>query len=145
MTVIGIRGTFFDFVDDPWKHVDREQDAARFFADGLLLVTDGVITDFGSYDDVRSRNRDVADGNIGVTHITDRIILPGFIDGHIHVPQTRALGAYGQQLLPWLTDTVFPEELRYSDPTYAAPELMPARECRWLRQRTPERQRRENR
>lgn len=120
MTVIGIRGTFFDFVDDPWKHVDREQDAARFFADGLLLVTDGVISDFGSYGEVRSRNRDVADGNIDVTHIIDRIILPGFIDGHIHVPQTRALGAYGQQLLPWLTDTVFPEELRYSDPAYAA-------------------------
>lgn len=120
MAVIGIRGTFFDFIDDPWKHVGHEQDAARFIADGLLIVTDGIISDFGSYDEVRSRNSGVADHTITVTHIVDRIITPGFIDGHIHVPQTRVLGAYGQQLLPWLIDTVFPEELRYKDPEYAA-------------------------
>jgi guanine deaminase len=114
MTVIGIRGTFFDFVDDPWKHVGSEQDAARFVEDGLLVVTDGIISDFGSYEEVSERHPDVA-----VTQIADRIITPGFIDGHIHVPQTRALGAFGQQLLPWLTDTVFPEESRYADRGYA--------------------------
>jgi guanine deaminase len=114
MTVIGIRGTFFDFVDDPWKHVGSEQDAARFVEDGLLVVTDGIISDFGSYEEVSARHPDVA-----VTQIADRIITPGFIDGHIHVPQTRALGAFGQQLLPWLTDTVFPEESRYADRGYA--------------------------
>jgi guanine deaminase len=114
MTTTGIRGTFFDFVDDPWKHVGSEQDAARFVPDGLLIVTDGIIADFGSYSDVSSRNPDVE-----VTHIADRIITPGFIDGHIHVPQTRALGAFGQQLLPWLTDTVFPEESKYADREYA--------------------------
>ncbi|HWU57911.1 MAG TPA: guanine deaminase, partial [Microbacteriaceae bacterium] len=114
MTTTGIRGTFFDFVDDPWKHVGSEQDAARFVADGLLIVTDGIISDFGSYSDVSSRNPGVE-----VTHIADRIITPGFIDGHIHVPQTRALGAFGQQLLPWLTDTVFPEESKYADREYA--------------------------
>jgi guanine deaminase len=63
---------------------------------------------------VSSRNPGVE-----VTHIADRIITPGFIDGHIHVPQTRALGAFGQQLLPWLTDTVFPEESKYADREYA--------------------------
>jgi guanine deaminase len=36
-----IRGTFFDFVDDPWKHLGREQDAARFVRDGLLVVEGG--------------------------------------------------------------------------------------------------------
>jgi guanine deaminase len=114
MTTTGIRGTFFDFVDDPWKHVGSEQDAARFVPDGLLIVTDGIISDFGNYSDVSSRNPGVK-----VTHIADRIITPGFIDGHIHVPQTRALGAFGQQLLPWLTDTVFPEESKYADREYA--------------------------
>ena len=34
MTTVGIRGTFFDFVDDPWKHVGREQEAARFPSTG---------------------------------------------------------------------------------------------------------------
>lgn len=114
MTTIGIRGTFFDFVDDPWKHVGREQDSARFHADGLLVVEDGRITDFGAYADVFPRHRGVT-----VTHIERRILLPGFIDGHIHFPQTRVLGAFGQQLLPWLQQWIFPEEMKYADRVYA--------------------------
>lgn len=111
---VGIRGAFFDFVDDPWKHVGREHEAARFHADGLLIVEDGKITDFGAYDDVSKRHR-----ALEVTQIPDRLILPGFVDGHIHFPQTRVLGAFGEQLLPWLQRWVFPEELKYQDRDYA--------------------------
>ncbi|MBS0538768.1 MAG: guanine deaminase [Proteobacteria bacterium] len=114
MTAIGIRGTFFDFVDDPWKHVGREQDAARFQADGLLVVENGKIADFGAYKDIARRHR-----GLKVTHIKDRIVVPGFVDGHIHFPQTRVLGAFGEQLLPWLQTWVFPEEKKYADRKYA--------------------------
>ena len=114
MGATGIRGTFFDFIDDPWKHLGREQDAARFHPDGLLVVEDGIITDFGAYDAVAPRHP-----GLDVTHIEGRIILPGFIDGHIHFPQTRVLGAYGEQLLPWLQKWIFPEELKYKDRDYA--------------------------
>lgn len=114
MGATGIRGTFFDFIDDPWKHLGREQDAARFHADGLLVVEDGIITDFGAYDAVAPRHP-----GLDVTHIEGRVILPGFIDGHIHFPQTRVLGAYGEQLLPWLQKWIFPEELKYKDRDYA--------------------------
>ena len=112
---IGIRGTFFDFVDDPWKHVGREQDAARFHADGLLVIEDGRIADFGAHDTVAPRHR-----GLEVTPIAGRLILPGFIDGHIHFPQTRVVGAFGEQLLSWLQVWVFPEELKYKDRAYAA-------------------------
>lgn len=111
---VGIRGAFFDFVDDPWKHVGHEHEAARFHADGLLIVEDGRIADFGAYDDVSKRHR-----ALEVTQIPDRLILPGFIDGHIHFPQTRILGAFGEQLLPWLQRWVFSEELKYQDRDYA--------------------------
>ena len=114
MSTIGIRGTFFDFIDDPWKHVGREHEAARFHADALLVIEDGLITDFGPHATVAPRHAGLA-----VTHIGDRIIVPGFIDGHIHMPQTRVLGAYGEQLLPWLQKWVFPEESKYKDPDYA--------------------------
>lgn len=114
MTTIGIRGTFFDFIDDPWKHVGREQEAARFHADGLLVIEDGKIADFGAHKDVARRHR-----GLKITHIEDRIIVPGFVDGHIHFPQTRVLGAFGQQLLPWLQTWVFPEEKKYADRPYA--------------------------
>ncbi|MEV7694405.1 guanine deaminase [Microbacterium sp. NPDC089189] len=114
MAAQGIRGTFVDFVDDPWRHVGDEQAATRFFRDGLLVVEDGIVVDHGPAEEVAPRHP-----GLPITEIRDRLILPGFIDGHIHVPQTRVLGAYGEQLLPWLEKWVFPEERRYSDPGYA--------------------------
>jgi guanine deaminase len=114
MTGIGIRGTFFDFVDDPWKHVGDEQAAARFHADGLLVIEDGVIVDFGAFDRIAPRHAGLA-----VTQVEKRLILPGFIDGHVHFPQARVIGAFGEHLLPWLQKWVFPEELKYKDRAYA--------------------------
>ncbi|HWL02475.1 MAG TPA: guanine deaminase [Microbacteriaceae bacterium] len=111
-----VRGTFVDFIDDPWRHPGDEAAATRFIHDGLLVVDDGIIADFGPYDEVSARHPEAA---AHATTIADRIILPGFIDGHVHVPQTRILGAYGEQLLPWLEKWVFPEERKYFDPEYA--------------------------
>jgi guanine deaminase len=109
-----IRGTFFDFVDDPWKHSCHEEEAARFLLDGLLVVKDGLIEDFGPFADVSKRH-----ANLTITHLKNRIIVPGFIDGHIHFPQVRVLGAYGNQLLDWLQTWIFPEETKYKDRDYA--------------------------
>ncbi len=110
-----IRGTFFDFIDDPWKHIGKEQDSARFIRDGLLVVKDGMIVDFGAFADISPRYPDFP-----VTHLQNRLILPGFIDGHIHFPQVRVLGAYGNQLLDWLQTWIFPEELKYQRPRLLA-------------------------
>ena len=114
MTAFGIRATFLDFIDDPWRHVGRESEAARFHADGLLVVEDGRIADFGAHDEVAARH-----AGLVVTTISDRLILPGFIDGHVHFPQTRVLGAFGEHLLPWLQKWVFPEEIKFKDRAYA--------------------------
>jgi guanine deaminase len=114
VSTLGIRGAFFDFVDDPWKHVGSEQEAARFHRDGLLVIEDGRIADFGPWTSTSKRHR-----KLKVTEIADRLILPGFIDGHIHFPQTRVLGSFGEQLLPWLQKWVFPEELKYRNRAYA--------------------------
>ena len=50
----------------------------------------------------------------------DCLILPGFIDAHVHFPQYRLLAAPGKDLLDWLNRFTFPEEARYGDPAYAA-------------------------
>ena len=50
-----IRGSFFDFVDDPWKHAGHEDRAARFVGDGLLVVRDGIIEDFGHFAELSTR------------------------------------------------------------------------------------------
>lgn len=50
----------------------------------------------------------------------DCVIMPGFIDTHLHLPQFRVMGFDGLPLLEWLEQGVFPEEARWSDPAYAA-------------------------
>ncbi len=50
----------------------------------------------------------------------DCLVMPGFIDAHIHFPQLRMLAAPGKDLLDWLTRFTFPEEARYGDAGYAA-------------------------
>lgn len=109
-----IRGSFFDFVDDPWKHPGDEQKSARFIPDGLMVLEDGIIKDFGPFETLSAKHP-----HEQVTHIQNRLILPGFIDGHVHLAQTRVLGSYGEQLLPWLQKWIFPEEKKYSDLEYA--------------------------
>ena len=49
----------------------------------------------------------------------DMLVMPGFIDAHIHFPQYRMLAAPGKDLLDWLTRFTFPEESRYADGEYA--------------------------
>lgn len=112
--LVGIRGSFFDFVDDPWKHVGHEEEAARFYPDGLLVLDNGIIKAYGPYSEISSKYP-----GLTITSIPGRLIVPGFVDGHIHFPQTRVLGAYGLQLLPWLQEWIFPEETKYKDPAYA--------------------------
>jgi guanine deaminase len=111
----GIRGAFFDFVDDPWKHVGHEEESARFYPDGLLVVDgNGIIKGYGDYSEISAKYP-----GVDITNMPGRLIVPGFVDGHIHFPQTRVLGAYGLQLLPWLQEWIFPEEMKYKDPEYA--------------------------
>ena len=52
---VAIRGAFLDFIDDPWKHVGVEEKAARFYADGLMVIGDGRIKAFGAYKDLSAR------------------------------------------------------------------------------------------
>ena len=48
------------------------------------------------------------------------VIVPGFVDTHLHFPQTRVIGSASGPLLPWLETSVFPEESRFTDRDYAA-------------------------
>ncbi len=112
---IGIRSGILDFVDDPWaKPAGHGDEAARFLPDGLLVISNGIVKECGPYDATIGKYP-----GLNVTTLQNRIVLPGFVDGHIHFPQTRVLGAYGEQLLPWLQEWIFPEEMRYRDAAYA--------------------------
>lgn len=111
--VVAYRGTFLDMVADPWQAEDQSE-TARFVQDGLLVIENGKIKDFGKYEDLKGKYP-----NVEVVTFEDRLIVPGFIDGHIHYPQTRVVGAYGSHLLEWLQNSIFKEERKYSDEAYA--------------------------
>ena len=55
-----------------------------------------------------------------VQHFPGRLIAPGFVDLHIHFPQTDVIGAPADGLLPWLENYTFPHEQRFCDGPYAA-------------------------
>ncbi len=107
-----IRGAFLDFVDDPFYA--PEEESARYLQDGLLVIEDGKIKAFGAYADLHSDY-----GDIPTTVYDERLIMPGFIDTHIHYPQTEIIAAYGEQLLEWLEQYVFPVEGKFQDEAYA--------------------------
>ncbi len=108
-----IRGSFLDFTTDPFR-TDDPWAAARYVDDGLLVVEDGRIVAFGGHAETRAAFPDA-----DVTEYPGSVIVPGFVDCHIHFPQTEMLGAYGAQLLEWLTRSVFPAEVKFRDPVYA--------------------------
>ncbi|KAF1047414.1 guanine deaminase [Xylophilus sp.] len=53
--------------------------------------------------------------HVPAEHLPGRILAPGFVDMHIHYPQTDIIGAPAEGLLPWLEKYTFPHESRLSD------------------------------
>ena len=64
-------------------------------------------------------------------HFPDLLILPGFIDTHIHYPQTQVIASYGAQLLEWLEKYTFVEEQKFADPAHAAPRSPTSSSTSW--------------
>ncbi|MCJ0979318.1 amidohydrolase family protein [Rhodococcus sp. ARC_M12] len=85
--------------------------------DGALVVSgEGTIEFCGEFDSLPTHyaHREIADHRPG-------FLLPGFVDTHIHFPQTYAGDSYGGgQLLEWLNTCIFPSESRFADPEFAA-------------------------
>ncbi|RZM75964.1 guanine deaminase [Leptolyngbya iicbica] len=109
----GLRGAFLDFVADPF--FTDEAASIRYLPDGLLVMdATGHICDFGPYDTLAALY-----GDIPVEVYRDRLIMPGFIDTHIHFPQIGMMAAYGEQLLEWLNKYTFPTERKFQDPDFA--------------------------
>ncbi|GBF06248.1 guanine deaminase [Deinococcus aerius] len=89
-------------------------DALQTHDDGGLLVEEGRILACGSYPDLRA-----AWPGAEVVDLRGGVLLPGFIDTHVHYPQVRVLGGLGMGLLEWLDKNTLPEEARLADDTYA--------------------------
>ena len=107
------RAAILHSLDDP--ALVGVQASYEYFADGVLVVEDGRISALGAASEVVPTLSD----DVKVTHYPDALITPGFIDTHIHFPQTGMVGSYGEQLLDWLNEYTFPCEGQFADKAHA--------------------------
>lgn len=110
--VKGYRGQLFDFAND--NGTDSAGAKHRYYADGLLLVEAGRVVAAGDYG---ALSREAAGAKI--VDYGRSLIMPGFVDAHVHSVQTKAIASFGKELLDWLESYVFPAETLFEQPDYA--------------------------
>ncbi len=103
-----LRGRLLNFISEPTGPEDK--DAFSYIEDGALLVSDGIIVEFGEY----HRVAEIA-GDVEIVDHRPHLLMAGFIDTHLHFPQMHVIASWGAQLLDWLNNYTFPEEARFSD------------------------------
>lgn len=103
-----IRGRVLGFHADPHD----TQDNHRYLEDGAILIEDGRIKAVDDY-------ATLARPGLAETDHRPHLIMPGFIDTHIHFPQVQVIASWGAQLLDWLNTYTFPEEARFSQQGHA--------------------------
>ncbi|MCC5971019.1 MAG: guanine deaminase [Pararhodobacter sp.] len=105
-------GQTLTFAADPFL---EGSDAARHDSRGGVLIDGGLIRAVGPADTLRAAHPGARVHDYG-----KRLISPGFVDAHIHYPQTAIIASWGKRLIDWLNTYTFPEEMRFHDPAHAA-------------------------
>jgi guanine deaminase len=91
------------------------KDNFQYLEDAILVTHNGKIQFIGDYK--RHINQY---SNVDIHDYSGKLLLPGFIDSHLHFPQTEMLASFGEQLLDWLADYTFPVEAKFADYDYAS-------------------------
>ena len=104
-------GQVLSFTGDPFEEGEA---AARHLEHGAVLVEGGLIRAVGEAHDLRAAHPGAKVHDYGRA-----LISAGFIDAHVHYPQTAIIASWGKRLIDWLNLYTFPEEMRFADPAYA--------------------------
>ncbi|MEO0937983.1 MAG: guanine deaminase [Pseudomonadota bacterium] len=91
-----------------------DPDRVRIDTGGAVLINGGLIAAVGSADKLKAAHPQAK------RHEAQGLICPGFVDAHVHYPQTAIIASWGKRLIDWLNSYTFPEEMRFADPRYAA-------------------------
>ncbi|KAF0675401.1 guanine deaminase [Profundibacterium mesophilum] len=108
-----ILGQLLIFEDDPFG--PEPWAAARHVRRGAIAVEAGRIVQTGDADALRAAHPRARCTDMGAA-----LLLPGFVDAHMHYPQTAMIASWGKRLIDWLETYTFPEEAKFADPAYAA-------------------------
>ena len=109
MTITLLRGRTLSFLR--WPETIDDHAAYRYEENGGLLLRDGKIVAAGAYAEVAKQ----AGEGVKVIDHRPHLLLPGFIDAHMHFPQMQILASYGAELLEWLNTYTFPEEAKFEN------------------------------
>ncbi len=109
----GIRAKIAHCVGAPSRALGEPE--FECFDDGLLIIESGRVAWCGDYSAATDQGLD----QIEVVDRRSQLLVPGFIDCHVHYPQIDIIGSYGEQLLEWLQTYTYPAEIRYADRAYA--------------------------
>ncbi|MBN9364093.1 MULTISPECIES: guanine deaminase [unclassified Devosia] len=113
MKITILRGRVLSFLEEPQGRDDHA--SYRYIEDGAVVIGDGKILMVGEWNERAASHHDAAE----IIDHRPNLILPGFIDPHIHFPQMQVIGAYAAALLEWLNTYTFVEEQRFGDEAHS--------------------------
>ncbi|WP_153099462.1 guanine deaminase [Paraburkholderia hayleyella] len=108
-----LRADLVTFTGDPF--LTDPATCLAYTPDAIVVMGAGKIVDTGPAHEVLRR----LPPDVTLRHYPDAIISAGFIDTHIHYPQTEMIGAFGEQLLEWLTTYTFVAEQHFAEAAHA--------------------------
>ncbi len=112
-SIKAFRGSVIHSLGDPAEvGIDNSY---QYFEDGLLILEDNRVSRVGPAAELLP----TLPKGATITEYPDALIMPGFIDTHIHYPQTGMIASYGEQLLDWLNNYTFPNERQFEDKAHA--------------------------
>ncbi len=106
-----LKGRVLSFNGTPFE--GEPTDATETYE--AVLIEDGRIAALGQASDLSDAHPDA-----NVKDYGDHLIMAGFVDSHVHYPQTAMIASWGKRLIDWLNSYTFPEEMKFDDPAYAA-------------------------
>jgi guanine deaminase len=113
--MIAIRGPVLTYTGDAFR--DGLAHTMRYEPDAIVVMAGGKITHFGPASQVLAQ---LPDDTVVKEYGRDCLIMAGFIDCHVHYPQTQIIGAFGEQLIDWLNKYTFIAEQQFADQEHAS-------------------------
>lgn len=113
ISVTAYRSAILDSLGDPAEL--GIENSYRYFEDGLMIIEEGKIKALGKASELLH----TLPAEVPVQQYDNALIIPGFIDTHIHYPQIGMIASYGEQLLDWLENYTFPAEEKFADKQHA--------------------------
>lgn len=108
------RGYRAEILSVPVDPQEAGREAVVHYPDGLLVVEGGLVIARGDYAALAEKFDDLP-----IEDFRGKLLVPGFVDCHVHYPQTDSIAAHGHQLLAWLDNHIFPAEAAFADRAHA--------------------------